>query len=170
MPTQPPSSLVLDLSSDDEVTQVHAVVPPAPATATATPSREPEPPAAATPARAPTLGSRHSPAPVRRGLFSGDRITNLLAGLAVGLLVMIFPAKKLARSYEVSEVEPLLAELDGAIEHPLGVQAGLLESPEKIAARIHAGRDKVHKRYLMIWLLVGVPIGLGLGFAPRPGD
>jgi hypothetical protein len=94
----------------------------------------------------------------------------MLAGVAIGLLVMILPAKRLARAYEVGEVEPLLTDLEGAIEHPLGVEAGVVEAPEKIAARIHAGRDAVRNRYLMIWLLVGLPIGLGLGFAPRPGD
>jgi hypothetical protein len=107
---------------------------------------------------------------VRRGLFSGDRITNLLASTAVGLVIMIYPAKQLAHSYELRNVEPLLVDLEGAIDHPLGVQAGLVADPQKIAAQIHEGRDNVRQRYMAIWLLVGLPIGLGLGFAPRPGD
>lgn len=150
MPTQPPSALALDLAELRPPSQAEAEAKPLP------------PP--------PKITSRHSPTPVRRGMFSMDRPTNLLAGAAVGLLLSIFPAKKLARSYEVSEVEPQIAELEGAIAHPLGVEAGVVEDPRKIAARITDGRKKVRQRYITIWLLVGLPIGLGLGFAPRPGD
>ncbi|KIG11679.1 hypothetical protein DB30_02869 [Enhygromyxa salina] len=167
MPTQPPSSPVLELSDEDLPTKAHKAVPrdpeasQAPVATSVSNTAQPRPP---------TLGSRHSPAPVRRWLFSGDRVTNVLAGVAVGLLLMILPAKKFASNYETSQVEPMLTELAGAIEHPLGVEAGVVEAPEKIAARIHAGREKVRERYFMIWLLVGVPLGVGLGFAPRPGD
>ena len=167
MPTQPPSSLVLDLGPDDSGPHRRD---PEPADEQALPQLDSADAEARPPPPPPTLAPRHSPAPVRRGLFSGDRITNVLAGVALGLLVMIFPAKKFARSYEVREIEPLLTELEGAIEHPLGVEAGLVESPEKIASRINDGRDKVRKRFMMIWLLIGIPIGLGLGFAPRPGE
>jgi hypothetical protein len=157
IPTQPPMALELALDDHERPPPERPVVRPTTI-----------PPGA--PASSPSLASRQSPAPVRRGLFSGDRITNMLASAAVGVLVMIFPAKQLAHSYEVRTVEPLLAELDGAIDHPLGVQAGLVAEPEKIAAQIHEGREKVRHRYMAIWLLVGLPLGLGLGLVPRPGD
>jgi hypothetical protein len=160
--TQPSSNAPLALDMDD-----HMPV------ATARPAAEVAKPSSTSTSSSlsiPTLGSRQSPTPVRRGLFSADRITNLLACAAVGLVIMIFPAKQLARSYEVTKVEPLLEDLQGAIDHPLGVQAGLVAAPEKIAAQIHEGREKVRQRYMAIWLLVGLPIGLGLGLAPRPGD
>lgn len=157
LPTQPPSALELDIDRPADR--------PAPATTA---------PVAGTAVVAPRLptahASRQSPAPVRRGLFSSDRVTNLLASVALGLLVMVFPAKQFALRYELREVEPLLADLDGAVDHPLGVQAGLVADPQKIAAQIHEGRDHVRRRYMAMWLLVGLPIGLGLGFAPRPGD
>ena len=159
--TQPPSALA------DLVLELDETRPPA---KKEEPAAKPEPSAQQGPAAPPTLAPRHSPTPVRRGLFSMDRPTNLLAGAAIGLLLAIFPAKKFARNYEVSDVEPLLAELEGAVEHPLGVEAGLVKDPRKIAAEIHAGRKKVRRRYVTIWLLAGLPIGLGLGFAPRPGD
>lgn len=160
IPTQPPSALVLELDIDRP--------PPDHASAARPVTSAPAGPVA--PTRLPSPVSRQSPAPVRRGLFSGDRITNLLASAAVGLLIMIYPAKQLARSYELRRVEPLLADLDGAIDHPLGVQAGLVADPQKIAAQIHEGRENVRQRYMAIWLLVGLPIGLGLGVVPRPGD
>jgi hypothetical protein len=164
IPTQPPSALELELD----------VERPAPERPAARPATAPAPPPSSarspSPTRPPGLASRQSPAPVRRGLFSGDRITNMLASAAVGVVIMIYPAKQLAHSYEVRTVEPMLVDLEGAIDHPLGVQAGLIAEPDKIAAQIHDGRDEVRRRYMMIWLLVGLPLGLGLGFIPRPGD
>jgi hypothetical protein len=161
IPTQPPSALELDLDVDRPAPERPAARPATAAPRSSVPS---------SPARPPGLASRQSPAPVRRGLFSGDRITNMLASAAVGVVIMIFPAKQLAHSYEVRTVEPMLVDLEGAIDHPLGVQAGLVAEPEKIAAQIHDGRDDVRRRYMMIWLLVGLPLGLALGFIPRPGD
>jgi hypothetical protein len=147
------SALALDLESGSET--------PPPAAEPSGPSRLPPPPK-------PVV--RYSPAPVRRGLFSIDRPTNLLAGVAVGLLLSMFPAKKLAESYETREVEPLLAELETSVEQTLAVEAGLVERPESVAERIHDGRKHARRRFLMVWLFAGVPIGIGLGLAPRPGD
>jgi hypothetical protein len=163
LPTQPPANLVLDLDGDNQL--------PEPARPAARPSAGPSAGSSGTvPLGSSSHLSRQSPAPVRRGLFSGDRITNMLASAALGLVITIFPAKQMARSYEVTKVQPMLTDLEGAIDHPLGVQAGLVAKPEKIAAEIHDGREHVRRRYMMIWLMVGLPLGIGLGFAPRPGD
>ncbi|MFO7566476.1 MAG: hypothetical protein R6X02_27790 [Enhygromyxa sp.] len=149
IPTQPPSALALDLD----------------------PAEAPAAGAVSPPKLAPSVPLiRQSPAPVRRGLFAIDRPTNLLAGAAVGLLLSVFPAKKLAESYETREVEPLLTELESSVEQTLAVEAGLVERPESVAARIHDGRKQVRRRFMLVWLLAGLPIGLGLGLAPRPGD
>jgi hypothetical protein len=166
IPTQPPSALVLELDIDRPPER--SSEPPSGERSAARPATIS--PASSAAPRMSTTHGRQSPAPVRRGLFSGDRITNFLASAAVGLVIMIYPAKQLAHSYELRNVEPLLADLDGAIDHPLGVQAGLIPDPNKIAAQIHDGREHVRQRYMAIWLLVGLSIGLGLGFAPRPGD
>lgn len=159
IPTQPPSALQLQLDDDPTPVKPTRLQPAEPAQPQSDPS-EPLPPP-------PKLAPRHSPAPARRGLVSSDRITNLLACAALGLIVMIYPARQIARGYETREVEPLLAELQGSIDHPLGVQAGLIEKPEAIAARIEDGRRKTRNRYLAIWMLVGLPIGLGAGFIRR---
>lgn len=164
IPTQPPTALVLELDIDRPGA-------PSPSEHSAARPVTSTPAGLAAPMRLPlSHASRQSPAPVRRRLFSSDPITNFLASTAVGLVLMIYPAKQFAHSYEVGTVEPLLTDLDGAIDHPLGVQAGLVADPQKIAAQIHEGRDHVRRRYMAIWLLVGLPIGLGLGLAPRPGD
>jgi hypothetical protein len=117
--------------------------------------------------------SRASPSPVPAGavgLFGSDRTTNLLAGLAVGLLLVVFPAKKLAQSYETRTVTPRLTDLETSVAQPLAVGAGLVEAPEAIIASIEEGRSKTRLRFGLIWLLVGIPLGLGLGFAPRFWD
>jgi hypothetical protein len=108
-----------------------------------------------------------SPVPVRMGLFSSDRATNLLAGAAIGLLLTIIPAQKLARSLAHDRLNQPLLELKDSIDNPLAVDVGLLRQPKAIAAEIEAGRADVRERYLMIWLLAGLPIGLGIGFIPR---
>lgn len=117
----------------------------------------------------PTIGPNRSPspAPIRMGLFSADRVTNLLAGAAIGLALTIIPAQKLARSHGQELLAQPLLELTDSIEHPLAVDAGLLRKPPVIAAEIEAGRNATRTRYFMIWLLIGLPIGVGLGLAPR---
>jgi hypothetical protein len=154
IPTQPPAAISLDLESSEASSPAG--------------SSAPDPLGYAPPAL--KTVARQSPAPVRRGLFSIDRPTNLLAGAAVGLLLTVFPAKKLAESYETREVEPKLVELEKSVAQTLAVDAGLVESPESVAARIHDDRKKVRRRFMLVWLLAGVPIGVGIGLAPRPGD
>jgi hypothetical protein len=148
IPTQPPAVLALELDR----------VESPPRSTTSAPNVTAKP------------FARPSPAPVRRGLFSSDRVTNLLAGAAVGLLLSLFPAKKLAESFETRQIEPMLAELDKSVAQTLAVEAGLVERPESVAAKIDAGRKQVRRRFMLVWLLGGLPIGVGLGLAPRPGD
>jgi hypothetical protein len=134
---------------------------------TATPLRVPEP----KPAPEPKLGvgANRSPSPVRvrMGLFSADRITNLLAGAAVGLLLTIVPAHKFALSHAKTLLTQPLLELNDSIDHPLAVDAGLLRKPQAIAAEIEVSREAVRSRYFSIWLMAGLPLGLGLGLVPR---
>lgn len=133
----------------------------------------PEPMSTVPPMRAPeprlVLGANRSPSPVplRVGLFSADRITNLLAGAAVGLLLTIIPAHKLALTHAQALLTQPLLELNDAIDSPLAVDADLLRKPQAIAAEIEASREAVRTRYLMIWLLAGLPLGLGLSLIPR---
>ncbi len=137
--------------------ELEPMIPPL--TATPMVERVPEPPAAV----------RRSPSPVQVGigLFSADPITNWLAGAAIGLVLTIIPAERLARAHAHELLNQPMLELKDSIDHPLAVDVGLLRKPKLIAAEIEDARAAVRTRYLMIWLLVGLPIGLGLGFAPR---
>lgn len=129
MPTQPPISLVFE----------HEPMDPRP---DARPG--------------PQLSPRHSPTPVRRGLFSSTRSINIAAGLAVGLVLAIFPAMKLAQRSDASKPET-------AREQPA-------TGDEVIATANDEHRKHGGARFTLAWLLIGLPLGLGLGFAPRPGD
>jgi hypothetical protein len=113
------------------------------------------------------FSSRSSPAPVRRGLFSIDRPTNLLAGAAIGLLLAIYPAKQLAERYEARQIAPRIAVLADAIDQPLAVDAGLVASPEALAEELHAARAKVRWRFLLVWSIAGLGIGAVLGSISR---
>lgn len=113
-----------------------------------------------------------SPAPSgRRVLFVSDPLTNLLIGAALGLAVMMIPARQIAERYEKQHVAPLITDLEGALDHPLGVEAGLVEKPRSIAGRIEEGRKKTRKRFFAVWILIGAPLGLGASQIPRvPSD
>ena len=108
-----------------------------------------------------------SPVPLRAGLFSSDRPTNLLIAAAIGLLLSIVPARQLARSHAQELTTQPLLELKDAIDSPLAVDAGLLRKPAAIAAQVEGARGEVRKRYMLVWLLVGLGLGAGLGVVPR---
>ncbi|NVB38387.1 hypothetical protein G6O69_11145 [Pseudenhygromyxa sp. WMMC2535] len=156
VPTQRPKpnpNLVLDDPDEDATTAAY------PSLTKGTIPKSPPPNVAG--------GPSPSPAPLPRGLFSSDQITNILIGVAIGAAVMILPAKRMAERYEQREVAPMLDDLEGAVDHPLGVAAGLIEKPASIAARIEDGRSKVRTRFMLIWLLVGLPAGAGVGLIRR---
>ncbi len=103
-----------------------------------------------------------APAPERRGLFFRDRAANLVVGVAIGLLVTILPARQLARQLERERMAAPLDRIEAAIDEPLAVEA---ELPDEAA--IDEIQRAARQRYLLVWLLVGVPVGLGLGVMPR---
>jgi hypothetical protein len=140
--------------------------PPASAS-TAEPSVADEAPAIRTPEPRPIVARSPSPVPLRMGLFSSDRPTNWLVAAAIGLLLAIVPARQLARTHAQEITTQPLLELKDAIDSPLAVDAGLLRKPAAIAAEVEAARGEVRKRFMMVWLLVGLGLGAGLGLAPR---
>lgn len=131
------------------------------------PSRAPEAPALRAPEPRPIVPRSPSPVPLRSGLFSSDRPTNLLIAAAIGLLLSIVPARQLARSHAQELTTQPLLELKDAIDSPLAVDAGLLRKPAAIAAQVEGARGEVRKRYMLVWLLVGLGLGAGLGVVPR---
>jgi hypothetical protein len=108
-----------------------------------------------------------SPAPLRMGLVSADRITNTLACVAIGLALAIIPAQKYAQSHAREVLAQPMLELNDAIEHPLAVDAGLMRKPQTIAATIESGRKQVRARFLGFWMGSGLMLGLGLGVVRR---
>lgn len=143
---------------------------PMPSTGSAEPSAPslaPAAPALRAPEPRPIVPRSPSPVPLRSGLFSSDRPTHWLIAAAIGLLLSIVPARQLARSHAQELTTQPLLELKDAIDSPLAVDAGLLRKPAAIAAQVEGARGEVRKRYMLVWLLVGLGLGAGLGVVPR---
>lgn len=115
-------------------------------------------------------GLRPSPAPRRRRLLSGDPLTSVLLGVALGLALALWPAKRAAERVEQAQIDPQLVDLEAALTRPLRAAASQVEAPEAIVADIDAARERVRWRFVLVWLVGGLPAGIGLGLAPRPGD
>lgn len=104
-----------------------------------------------------------SPAPAlpeHDSLLGVDRVSAGLIGLAIGLVVGLFPATSMARSMLDDATLDLFTELEQSVDRPLAVRAGELRQPNAIASEIRAAYGPVQNRFYAVWLGVALPFGV----------
>ncbi|HWB77817.1 MAG TPA: hypothetical protein VG755_22775 [Nannocystaceae bacterium] len=101
------------------------------------------------------------------GLLAGDRVTSGLLGAAIAALIGIAIAYGWVRRDVLSTSERLEGELRTAVADPIGVDEGRVRAPQAIADELGGALDEHRSRYLQIWALVALPLGLAFGVLKR---
>lgn len=96
-----------------------------------------------------------------------DRTGGVMAGLAVGLLIAAVPATRFGAGAVDERRSMLLAELEASVTNPLGVEAGEVRPEREIRAELVSVGSEGTSTFLKWWLLMGLPIGAGLGLYRR---
>ena len=114
------------------------------------------------------LAAQHAAlVPPAAGLLAGDRITSGLLGAAIAALIGIAIAYGWVRRDVLSTSERLETELRTAVADPIGVDEGRVRAPQAIADELGGALDDQRTRYLQIWALVALPLGLAFGVLKR---
>lgn len=98
-----------------------------------------------------------------RYVFGRDVVTSILAGLASALFVTMLLAFALSRSAFRDDITKLETELAESVTRPLDVQAQELRSAQAIRKELADVHASSKKRFMLIWLGVGLPLGVVLG-------
>jgi hypothetical protein len=67
----------------------------------------------------------------------------------------------------LSTSERLESELRTAVADPIGVDEGRVRAPQVIADELGGALDDQRARYLQVWALVALPLGLMFGVLKR---
>lgn len=96
-----------------------------------------------------------------------DRITSVLAGLALGLLLAIWGGDHFASETVAEQRDLLLVELKESATNPLSVDAGDIRAVAEIKTDLAEVGSNGTGTFMRWWLGLGVPIGLLLGLVQR---
>ncbi len=107
-----------------------------------------------------SAAGRTSDQPGLLELLRDDGVAALMLGMCVGLVVGLITAVQLQRSDARDMLPPLEEDLAAALNDPAAVEAGELDSPEKIEDDINITLDGMERSFLWAWLLTGLPLGL----------
>lgn len=105
-----------------------------------------------------TGGSMREP----RGIFLGDEIANYLAGVAAASVLCLLVAFAVTRASKRESIVTLEDEISESYRLPLKVEKGDVRAPDKIQAELDELYGSARVQFMLI-LLLGVPIGLGVG-------
>ncbi len=97
-----------------------------------------------------------------RGLFLGDEITNYLAGVAAASLLCLLVAFAVTRSSKRDAIVALEDEISESYRLPLKVEKGDVRAPSEIQGELDDLYGSARTQFMLI-LVLGVPIGLGIG-------
>jgi hypothetical protein len=126
---------------------------------------------ASPPARSQPASPRAVPSYGRGGasnrLFSPDPIANYLFGVAVGLAIGMVIAFVVVRMWSRGDVLALEEELAVSYTKPLQVESGESRTPAAIEDDLEGAYGRSRWFFLLTMIVVGVPVGLGLGHFKR---
>ena len=75
-----------------------------------------------------------------------------------------------AQRAEREELLPREDDLSKVVERPLAARAGAVKTPNEVAAELDEAYRGVRLRFVLTWFAVALPVGLALGFIPRPAS
>jgi hypothetical protein len=96
-----------------------------------------------------------------------DRVTSVLAGLALGLLVSTVGGNHFATEVVNEQRDVLLAELKESAINPLSVDAGDLRTLPEIKADLAGVGEAGSGTFMRWWFGLGIPLGLALALVRR---
>lgn len=132
-------------------------VPPSPADSAA----------ATTPAASGSWVSRPAKEAAPGGFLRGDLTALGLGAAAISLAVGLAVGTARANKVERTVIDPLLTELNAAVDRPLAARAGKIRTSAQIKGDIEAAASDARSRFLVGWLLTAVPLAGAAFFVGR---
>ena len=95
--------------------------------------------------------------------FGRDIVTSVIAGIAAAMFVTMLVAFAVSRGSFRDDITRLEAEIAESMTRPLDVQAQELRSVDTIRQDLDEVHASSEKRFLLIWIGLGLPLGIVLG-------
>lgn len=89
-----------------------------------------------------------------------DGVAGLILGLGVGLILSMVLALQIQRGDVRDRLPPLEEELAASLNDPAGVEAGERRTQASVEGEINQTLDEIERKFLLVWLGVGLPVGL----------
>ena len=95
-------------------------------------------------------------------LLGEDKLVAIPLGLTIGLAISFALTSQWLRADVDEGIVPLEDQLMTSITDPIAVDHEELPAPDTLKAQLEEEYDGYRKAFLLRWLVIGVPMGLGI--------